>query len=61
MSHISKKKQAFLLLAPLTLLFLSLFLGRYTISPITGCKAICAKFFPLTPSWSDKVETVLFR
>jgi iron complex transport system permease protein len=57
----SKKKLAILVLVPFVFLLLSLNLGRYTISPVTTCQAILAKFLPLTPSWPDKVEVVLFQ
>ena len=57
----SKKRLTILILVPLVLLLISLFIGRYNISSVIACQSILAKFFPLTHSWSDKVEIVLFQ
>ena len=57
----SKKKVLFLIILPLVLLYLSLFIGRYPISPLTVIQVLAAKILPIEPSWADTVETVIFN
>ncbi|MDD5748844.1 MAG: iron ABC transporter permease [Actinomycetota bacterium] len=57
----SKKKIVILVLVPFVLLLISLALGRYTIPPVTVCKAFLAKVFPIAHTWSDQVDNVLFQ
>jgi iron complex transport system permease protein len=57
----SKKRLAILIFVPVVLLLLSLFLGRYTISPLTACQSFLAKVFPITHTWPDTVDIVLFQ
>lgn len=54
----SKKKMAILILAPLILLFLSLFLGRFIVLPVTVCQAIMARLFSWSPSWPVEIDPV---
>lgn len=51
----------FLLVLPLLLLFMSLFVGRYLISPATTIQVLLSRLFPLEPHWSNQVENVIFQ
>ncbi len=57
----SKFKLIILIIAPLGLFFISLFLGRYSISPLTVIQVLAAKIFPIQATWAETVETVLFQ
>jgi iron complex transport system permease protein len=57
----SKKKLVILLLLPLVLLFISLFIGRYFISPACLIKVLASKIMPIEATWPDSVETVIFQ
>jgi iron complex transport system permease protein len=41
--------------------FLSFFLGRYPISPFTLIKVMLSKIFPITQTWPNTVENVIFK
>jgi iron complex transport system permease protein len=56
-----KRKLIFLFLLPLVLLFASLFVGRYLISPTTTFQVLLSRLFPLEPHWSNQVESVIFQ
>ncbi len=56
-----KRTLIFLLLLPLVLLFASLFVGRYLISPVTTFQVLLSKLFPLESHWSTQVESVIFQ
>ncbi len=60
MPQIARNKLALLILAPIILMFISLFLGRYTISPLTVCHALAAKLYPIATNLTDKEEVVIF-
>ncbi len=57
----SRKNIVFFILLPLLLFFVSLFWGRYPITPLTVIKVIASKIFPIEPCWADTVETVIFK
>jgi iron complex transport system permease protein len=57
----SKQKYWILILLPLVLLFISLFIGRYFISPVTLVQVIWSKIAGTQPAWPDAVETVIFQ
>jgi iron complex transport system permease protein len=57
----SKKKLVVLIILPLALLFVSLFLGRYPVSPMTVMQVVASRVMPIEPTWSPAVETVLFQ
>lgn len=57
----SKKKLIILIALPLALFFISLFWGRYPISPLTVIQVLAAKVLPIEPHWPDTVETVIFQ
>jgi iron complex transport system permease protein len=50
-----------LIVLPLTVFFVSLFLGRYPISPLTVMKIIASKFLPIQHMWHPILETVIFQ
>lgn len=41
--------------------FLSFMLGRYPIPPLTVLEVLFSKVFPITQTWSQSVETVIFQ
>ncbi len=57
----SKKKIVILIVIPLVLFLISLFWGRYSISPWTVIQVLLSRIFPIEQSWSDTVETVIFE
>jgi len=58
---VSKKKLILLILLPIALFLISLFLGRYPISPWTVIQVLASKILPIRHSWPDTVETVIFQ
>jgi iron complex transport system permease protein len=56
-----KKKLILIFLLPLVLFIVSLFLGRYSVSLIDTFNALISKVIPITPTWPDAVETVIFQ
>lgn len=52
---------AFLVIVPILLFFVSLFLGRYPISPATVMKILASTFLPIQHTWSPVLETVIFQ
>ena len=57
----SKKKILFLIILPLAIFYISLFIGRYPISPLVVIKVLTSKIFPIEPSWADTIENIIFR
>ncbi|MCD6453358.1 MAG: iron chelate uptake ABC transporter family permease subunit, partial [Dehalococcoidales bacterium] len=57
----SKKKLVVLIILPLALLLVSLFLGRYHVSPMTVMQVMASRVLPIEPTWSPTVETVIFQ
>ncbi len=57
----SRKKLVVLIILPLALLLVSLFLGRYPVSPMTVMQVMASRVIPIEPTWSPTVETVLFQ
>jgi iron complex transport system permease protein len=61
---LSKKKVLFLILLPLVLFLISLFIGRYYVSPATALKIIFEKilpFLPIKPDWPEMTATVVLQ
>lgn len=56
-----KRTLVFLVLLPPVLLFVSLFIGRYLISPATTVEVLLSKVFPVEAYWPRQVENVLFQ
>ncbi len=46
---------------PLTVFFVSLFMGRYPISPQTVMKILASTFLPIPHTWDPILDTVIFR
>jgi iron complex transport system permease protein len=52
---------ALLIVVPLALLYVSLFVGRFAVSPIDVARILFAQVFPLAPDWSKSVETIVLQ
>jgi len=50
-----------LLLVLIILFIISFGLGRYSISPVELIQIFLSKIFPITPTWPDIMETVVFN
>jgi iron complex transport system permease protein len=57
----SKLKLILLIVLPLGLFYISLFIGRYPIDPLTVLQALAAKVLPIHPQIPDTVNTVIFQ
>lgn len=57
----SKKKIILLIAAPLVLFYVSLFVGRSPIDPLTVAGILLSKIFPITPDWSATAETIVMQ
>jgi iron complex transport system permease protein len=60
-THRKKITIILLIVAPLVALFISLFMGRYLISPSTVFDLLLSKVVPMQPAWPSTVETVVFN
>lgn len=49
------------IVAVIVLFFISFFLGRYPISPLTVIKVFASKILPIPCTWSSNVEIVIFQ
>lgn len=50
-----------LILLPPALLYASLFVGRFAVSPIDVARILFAQFFPIAPDWPKSVETIVLQ
>lgn len=57
----SKKQFAVLIILPVAMFFISLFLGRYYIDPLTIIRILFAKLIPIQSDWPSTMETVIFK
>ncbi|HXA37227.1 MAG TPA: iron ABC transporter permease [Steroidobacteraceae bacterium] len=58
----NKRSIALLLLAaPPALLYASLFIGRFDVSPVEVARILGAHIFPIVPSWSKSAETIVLQ
>lgn len=60
----SRRKLVVLTVVPLLIFFMSLFIGRFFIDPVTLLKVLCSKLFffiPMEKTWTDAVEIVVIR
>ena len=55
------RRAVFLILLPLALLYASLFVGRFAVSPIDVAHILFAQIFPITPYWPKSVETIVLQ
>lgn len=64
MVHFKKNRKitlTLLILAPLAALFVSLFVGRYLIPPVTVFNLFVSKIIPMQPTWPSTVEMVVLN
>ena len=55
------RRAALLILLPLALLYASLFVGRFAVSPIDVARILFAQIFPIAPDWPKSVETIVLQ
>ena len=55
------RRAVFLILVPPALLYASLFVGRFAVSPIDVARILFAQFFPIAPDWPKSVETIVLQ
>jgi iron complex transport system permease protein len=55
------RRAAFLILLPLALLYASLFVGRFAVSPIDVARILLAQILHITPDWPKSVETIVLQ
>jgi iron complex transport system permease protein len=58
---LKRRTLALLIIMPLALLYLSLFVGRFLISPLDVARILAAQIFPLAPDWSKSAETIVLQ
>jgi len=54
------RKKIALILLPVLVFYVSIFLGRYNISPLDVVKILLAKIFPIEPTWPRTMEVVIY-
>lgn len=54
-------KALIMILLPIAVLLLSICMGRYAISPVTGFKILASRILPIEPTWSLIEESVVFQ
>jgi iron complex transport system permease protein len=52
---------ALLIIVPPALLYASLFVGRFSVSPLDVARILLAQIFPLVPDWSKSAETIVLQ
>lgn len=57
----SKGNRAALVLLPLVMLYASLFVGRYPVSPGEVVRILCAQVIPITHDWPNSAETIVVQ
>jgi iron complex transport system permease protein len=55
------RRAVFLILLPPALLYASLFVGRFAVSPIDVARILFAQIFPIAPDWPKSVETIVLQ
>jgi iron complex transport system permease protein len=61
MRDMTKGTRGFIILLPVLIFFLSLFIGRYNLSPLTVVMILVSKFLPITSMGSATAELVLIK
>ena len=56
-----KRKWIIFLALPLAVFFISLFIGRYLVSPVVTIQVLLSKIIPIDPYWPDMVENVIIQ
>jgi iron complex transport system permease protein len=54
------KMTVVLIILPVIFFYVSLFLGRYTISPLDVLQILLAKILPIEPTWPKTMEVVIY-
>ena len=57
----SKKKIIILIVIPLLVFYVSLFVGRYMMDPITVLRILLSKIVPITHNWSSTAEVIIIQ
>ena len=55
-----RRKMIVLIILPVLVFYVSIFLGRYTISPLDVVRILLAKVFPIEPTWPRTMEVVIY-
>jgi iron complex transport system permease protein len=50
-----------LVIVPLALLYASLFVGRFAVSPLDVARILCAQILPMAPDWPKSAEIVILQ
>jgi iron complex transport system permease protein len=59
---LTRSRSAILLIVvPPALLYASLFVGRFAVSPIDVARILLAQIFPIAPDWPKSVETIVLQ
>ena len=59
--HIKTSIKIFFCLLPFVIMFWSLFIGRFEVSPINVVKILVSSVFPIDQTWSGAEETIIFQ
>jgi len=54
-------RTALLIMVPAVLLYVSLFVGRFAVSPAEVARILLAQVFPITHDWSESVGTIVLQ
>jgi iron complex transport system permease protein len=54
-------RTALLIIVPAVLLYASLFVGRFAVSPAEVARILLAQVFPMTHDWSESVATIVLQ
>ena len=57
----SKKKIIILIIVPLVVFYVSLFVGRYFIDPVTVLRILLSKIFPINHNWTSAAELIIIQ
>ena len=55
------RRAVLLILVPTALLYVSLFVGRFAVSPIDVARILFAQIFPIAPDWPKSFETIVLQ
>lgn len=58
---ITRRAVPFMIVAPLALLFASLFVGRFVAAPSEVARILWSQFFPVVHDWPASVETIVMQ
>ena len=56
-----KKKLFILMVLPLAFFYISLFLGRYALDPLTVMRILLSKIIPIHPDWDSTAEAIVMQ